>query len=130
MIVDAGRVGESHGARSVDRVDLAILVRHLDWVLLTAVAGLVAYGLWAIGGITRFDVPGDPDLFVRRQGVAAMLGLVGLTLAFCVPPGLFQRLWRGMLVARMRATSSMMRSIRGSRAKAQLRAMTYACARL
>ena len=39
-----------------------------------ASAALVAYGLWAIAGITRHDVAGDPSYYVVRQGVFAALG--------------------------------------------------------
>ena len=56
--------------------------------VLAAVATLVGYGLWAIGGITRFDVPGDPDYFVRRQAIAAALGVAGMLVAI-LPPGAF-----------------------------------------
>ena len=48
------------------------LVARLDWVLLAAAGGLVAFGLWAISGITRHDVPGEhraaPALPGRRSG--------------------------------------------------------------
>ena len=35
---------------------------------------IVGYGLWAIDGITKFDVTGDPDYYVMRQAVYALLG--------------------------------------------------------
>ena len=79
MIVDAGR--ERIPLRARDAVDLAALVRRLDLVLLLAAAGLVGYGLWAISGITRFDVAGDPSYFVVRQAIAAALGAIGLAAA-------------------------------------------------
>ncbi len=50
-----------------------------------AAAGLVGYGLWVVSGITRFDVPGDQDYFVVRQGIAAAIGAVGLVVAAIVP---------------------------------------------
>ena len=53
MIVDAGR---QRIPLRRDTVDLAALVRRLDLVLLLAAAALVGYGLWAVAGITRFDV--------------------------------------------------------------------------
>ena len=55
---------------------LVSFVRSLDWILLVAAAGLVGYGLWVVGGITRFDVPGDEQYFVVRQGFAAAIGVV------------------------------------------------------
>ena len=63
-------------------------------MLLVAAAALVAYGLWAISGITRFDVPGNPDYFVVRQGIAAGLGAVGLVLAIVIPTDVWRRHWR------------------------------------
>jgi rod shape determining protein RodA len=69
-------------------------VRRLDWVLMTAALALVAYGLWVVSGITRFDVPGDPNYHVTRQAIAAGLGLVGLIVAAAVPLDLARRHWR------------------------------------
>src|SRR5215510_13319583 len=76
MIVDAGRARIP--LRTRDAVDVGALARRLDLVLLLAAAALVGYGLWAVAGITRFDVPGDPGYFVTRQAIAAALGGVGL----------------------------------------------------
>jgi rod shape determining protein RodA len=92
MIVDAGR--QRIPLRSRDAVDIASLVRRLDLVLLLAVAALVGYGLWAVSGITRFDVPGDSDYYVVRQAIAAAIGGVGLVLAILIPPSLYRRSWR------------------------------------
>ena len=60
-------------------------VRTLDWLLLGAVAGLVAYGFWAIAGITKYDVPGNEQYFVVRQVIYAAAGAVGLLAALVVP---------------------------------------------
>src|SRR5207342_2303834 len=64
-------VGPSSSAarRGVDLSDVGALLRRLDWVMLLAVGGLVAYGLWAIAGVTRFDVPGEPNYYVVRQAI-------------------------------------------------------------
>lgn len=69
-------------------------LRRLDWVLLFAAGALVAYGLWLVAGITRFDVPGDERYFVFRQGIAAAVGVVGLVVATLVPMDLARRYWR------------------------------------
>ena len=66
MIVDAGTPASRRSRR--DAVDVAALVAPARRVLLLAAAALVAYGLWAVAGITRFDVPGDPDYFVVAAG--------------------------------------------------------------
>ena len=58
----------ARGLRPVraERLEVAAFLRRLDWVLLAAVAALVAYGLWAISGITQNDIPGDPSYYVMR----------------------------------------------------------------
>jgi len=66
-------------------------LRNLDWVLLLAVAGLVSYGLWAIDGITRGDVAGDPNYYVLRQSVYALLGVAGMLAMTLVEPGFWRR---------------------------------------
>lgn len=69
-------------------------VRSLDWILMAAAACLVGYGVWVISGITRFDVPGDQDYFVLRQGFAAAVGAVGLITAALVPVDIWRRHWK------------------------------------
>ncbi len=73
---------------------MGAVVRRLDWLLLLAVATLVGYGLWAIGGITRFDIPGNPGYFVTRQALAAGVGVAGMLVAILIPPSVYQRHWR------------------------------------
>jgi rod shape determining protein RodA len=48
----------------------------LDPLLLLATLGLVACSLVALRGATRGDVPGDPNHYVNRQAVYAVVGLV------------------------------------------------------
>ena len=69
------------------------LLRRLDWTLVATVAAIVAYGLWAIGGITRHDVPGNPSYFLIRQGIYAALGCVAALLASRVRYDTWRRLW-------------------------------------
>jgi rod shape determining protein RodA len=116
MIVDAGR--QRIPLRSRDAVDLAALVRRLDLVLLLAAATLVGYGLWAVSGITRFDVPGDSDYFVVRQAIAAAIGGVGLVIAILTPPSVYCRHWRTVYVgtiALMVFVFAFAEAIRGSK---------------
>ena len=72
-------------------VRVAAFLRRVDWVLVGGVAGLVALGLWAIAGITRDDIPGDPDYYLVRQSIFAAVGAVGLVLALVVDPDLLRR---------------------------------------
>ncbi len=86
------RVGRpSAGMRTVPVLDIGHLLRRLDWLLLGAVAALLAYGLWLLNGITRDDVPGDPTYYIHRQMVYAVVGVVGLVLAVFVNPDVYRR---------------------------------------
>jgi rod shape determining protein RodA len=51
-------------------------VRHLDYVLLAATAGLMAYGMMTIYFATRQDLASQPWYFVRQQAVAAVVGVI------------------------------------------------------
>jgi rod shape determining protein RodA len=77
-----------------DRVDVVGLLRRLDWILLLAVGAIVAYGLWAVAGITRFDVEGDENYYVVRQGIAVGLGFAGFLVALAIDPDRYRRAQR------------------------------------
>jgi rod shape determining protein RodA len=72
---------------------LAVL-RGLDWILVGAVATIVALGLWAIEGITRNDVADDPGYFLRRQAIFAGIGAAGLLVCALLDADLYRRYWR------------------------------------
>ncbi|TMK69564.1 MAG: rod shape-determining protein RodA [Actinobacteria bacterium] len=74
--------------------DVTALVRRLDWILLGSVGVLVGYGLWAIAGITRHDVPGNAHYYVVRQGAYVAVGVVGLLIALLIDPAWYARRWR------------------------------------
>lgn len=93
-------------------------VQRIDWILLAAAAALVAYGLWVVSGITRFDVPGDESYHVVRQGIAAAAGAVGLVVATLVPLDLARRFWKlvyGATLALMVVVFVAAEAIRGSK---------------
>ena len=118
MAVDVGRRPFPARSRSAALTDAAVLARHLDWVLLAAVATLVGYGLWAVAGITRFDVPGDPDYFVTRQALAVVIGVLGMAVAVAVNPDVYRRHWRliyGATIALMIFVFVFAEAIRGSK---------------
>ena len=85
------RGGRRVAARRRERAGAVSFARRLDWLLLAAVGALAAYGLWAIAGVTRYDVPGEPDFYVDRQAVALALGAVGLVVASLIDPALYRR---------------------------------------
>ena len=110
------RTLRAHGGRS-ESAPLTFL-RRLDWILLAATLGLVAYGLWVVSGITRFDVPGDEGYFVVRQGFAAGVGMVGLIVATVVPLDLARRYWKlvyGATLALMVIVFVAAEAVRGSK---------------
>ena len=78
-------------AQRHEPADVLALVRRLDWILLAATGALVAYGLWAVAGVTRHDIPGDPDYYVIRQAIFAGIGSVGFLVATLVDPALYRR---------------------------------------
>ena len=80
--------------RREEAVDVTSFVRRLDWVLLASTAALVGYGLWAIAGITRHDIPGDPHYYLTRQIVYAVIGGIGLVAAILIDPQIYRVRWR------------------------------------
>jgi rod shape determining protein RodA len=118
LIVDTRPHPSSLRTSSAGALDLGSIVRRLDWVLLLAAAMLVGYGLWAIAGITRFDIPGNPDYYVTRQATAAAVGLIGMLVAIATPPSLYRRHWRfvyGGTIALMVFVFVYAEAIRGSK---------------
>jgi rod shape determining protein RodA len=84
----------SRARRREEAADVASFVRHLDWVLIASTAALIGYGLWAIAGITRHDVPGDANYYLTRQIVYAVIGGIGLLAAVVINPQLYRMRWR------------------------------------
>jgi rod shape determining protein RodA len=88
------------GARVArEHVDVVGFLRRLDWVLLLAAGTLVAFGLWAVAGITRFDVEGDQDYYVVRQAIAAGIGFAGFLVALVVDPDRYRRAQKPLYIA-------------------------------
>src|SRR5262252_6317498 len=71
--------------------EAASLARRVDWLLVGAVAALVAYGLRSIDGITGHDVTGNPHYFLVRQAVYAGVGLLVLVVGVALDPDLYRR---------------------------------------
>jgi rod shape determining protein RodA len=78
-------------ARTRARAREASLLRNLDWTMLAAVAALVGYGLWAIAGITKQDIEGDPNFYVTRQAAYVAVGVLCLVGAVLLDPGIYRR---------------------------------------
>jgi rod shape determining protein RodA len=75
----------------VEAVGVASALRRLDWWLLGAMVGLLAFGLWAIAGITANDVQDNANYYVVRQGIYAAVGCVGFIAVLFVDPQLYRR---------------------------------------
>jgi rod shape determining protein RodA len=84
--------------RHREGIALSNVVRSLDWVLVAGVIGLVAVGLWAISGVTRFDVPGSPEHYLQRQIAYAVIGSFALLIGVIVDPDIYRRYWRPIFI--------------------------------
>ena len=102
--VEAARSGREAGGLMVDyaatqrvatrpraRAREASFLRNVDWVLLFAVGGIVAYGLWVVSGITKDDVAGDPNYYVARQAAFALIGVAGMVGMTLIDPGFWRK---------------------------------------
>jgi rod shape determining protein RodA len=98
MIEAVGTRARSLRPHRSEAVEAAAAVRRLDWLLLGAVAGLLAFGLWAIGGITAHDIPGDANYYVMRQGIYAAVGCAGFVALLFVEPQFYRRHKRAIYV--------------------------------
>jgi rod shape determining protein RodA len=83
------------GTRESDVSGVA-LVRRLDWVLMGATAAAVAFGLWAIHGITLHDSGGSA---LSHQVVYAFAGGVLFLAVLFVDPDWYRRFRRPIYVA-------------------------------
>ena len=79
-----------------EAVEAASALRRLDWWLFGAMAALLAYGLWAIGGITAHDVRGNANYYVVRQGIYAAVGCAGFLALLFVDPEVYRRYKRAI----------------------------------
>ena len=86
-------------ARRRELTQVAPLIARLDWVMLTGVAAIIAYGLWSIAAITRLDVPGDPNYYLYRQVVFVAIGAAGFLLAIAVDPDVYRRFQKQLYLA-------------------------------
>ena len=78
-------------ARRRELTQAAPIAARLDWIMLLAVAAIVAFGLYAMAGITRDDWLGDPTHFLYRQFVFVAVGVVALSVAVLVDPDIYRR---------------------------------------
>jgi rod shape determining protein RodA len=74
--------------------EIGAFLRHLDYLLLAFVGGVVAYGLWVLADVTRHDVPGEADFYLVRQSVYVVFGAIALAFAAALNPDVYRRFGR------------------------------------
>jgi rod shape determining protein RodA len=72
-------------------VDWRTYLRHLDYLLLLATAGLIVYGITMVYFATRHDVTGQPWYYVRQQLIALVVGLVAAIVVSLLDYELYRR---------------------------------------
>jgi rod shape determining protein RodA len=81
---------------SLGRAQETPFLARLDWTLLLTSAALVAYGLWAIAGITKYSVAGDPNYYLSRQFVFVAVGTAAMIAVIAIDPEWYRRSMRGV----------------------------------
>jgi len=72
-------------------VDWRAYLRHLDYILIAATLGLIAYGVTMIYFATRHDIDGQPLYFVTKQLVAVGVGLVAVVVVSLLDYEIYRR---------------------------------------
>ena len=72
-------------------MDWRAYLRHLDYILIAAALGLVAYGVTMIYFATRHDIGGQPLRFVIQQLVAVGVGLVAAAVVSLLDYEIYRR---------------------------------------
>jgi rod shape determining protein RodA len=89
--------GSQRAGRHADRgegLPFVGVLRSLDWLLLGGVAGLIAVGLWAVSGATRYAMAGNPSYYLDRQTIYAGTGVALLVVLTFIDPDLYRRYWK------------------------------------
>jgi rod shape determining protein RodA len=98
--------------------ELGAFLRHVDYLLLLATGGLLAYGLWVLESVTQNDVPGDPGYYVFRQIIYVVAGVVLLAAVAIVDPHAYRRArWPlyGVSLVLLVAVLAVAEEVRGSK---------------
>jgi rod shape determining protein RodA len=72
-------------------VDWRGYLRHLDYLLILATAGLITYGIIMVYFASRHDIAGHPLYYVRQQVVALVVGLVAAVVTSVLDYELYRR---------------------------------------
>jgi rod shape determining protein RodA len=104
--------------RSVLGTEVGAFLRHVDYLLLLAVGGVIAYGLWVLNAVTRHDIPGDPGYYLFRQEIYVAVGAVALAVMAVVDPELLRRYKRvlyGLMIFLLLIVFPLADRVRGSK---------------
>lgn len=72
-------------------MDWRAYLRHLDYILIAATLGLIAYGVTMVYFATRLDIEGQPLYFVTQQLVAVGVGLVAAVVVSLLDYEIYRR---------------------------------------
>jgi rod shape determining protein RodA len=87
---------EHRGSRVHVGSEVGAYLRHLDYLLVAAVAGVITYGIWVLTAVTRNDVPGDSSYFVSRQEIYIAVGAVLAAVVTAISPEIYRRYAKGL----------------------------------
>jgi rod shape determining protein RodA len=69
---------------------------HMDWTMNLAAIALVGFSILTLGQATQNDVPGNPNYYVDRQAIYAVLGVIGMLLLTRIDYSRFRELRVGL----------------------------------
>jgi rod shape determining protein RodA len=72
-------------------VDWRAYLRHLDYLLILATAGLITYGVTMVYFASRHDIAGHPLYYVRQQLIALVVGLLAAVVASWLDYEIYRR---------------------------------------
>jgi rod shape determining protein RodA len=72
-------------------IDWRGYLRHLDYLLILATAGLIVYGVLMIYFATRHDIAGHPLYYVRQQLIALVVGVVAVVVVSVMDYEIYRR---------------------------------------
>ncbi len=72
-------------------MDWRAYLRHLDYILIAATLGLIAYGVTMIYFATRHDIDGRPLYFVTQQLIAVVVGVVAAAVVSLLDYEIYRR---------------------------------------
>jgi rod shape determining protein RodA len=105
-------------SRSLLGAEIGAFLRHVDYLLLLAVGGVIAYGLWVLNAVTRNDIPGQPAYYLARQEVYVAVGAVVLAAVAAINPEVWRRYKRvlyALAIALLLVVFPLAENVRGSK---------------